>query len=83
MHKYDVVVFKLDPYSWGWEVRRNGRPLPIPLRAIDCRSEAGARKAAGAALRRFLMGLKREQEAKLLSAKKKPRLGERGQSYLA
>ena len=63
MHKYDVVVFRLDHYSWGWGVRRNGKSLPIPLRAIGCRSEAGTKRAATAALRKFLMGLKKELEA--------------------
>jgi hypothetical protein len=63
MHRYDVVVFRFDHHSWGWEVRRDGKPLPVPLRATDCPSEVGARKAAAAALRKFLMGLKREREA--------------------
>jgi hypothetical protein len=63
MPRYDVVVFMFDHYSWGWEVRRGGKPLPVPLRSMDCRSEAGARKAGTAALRRFLAGLNKEREA--------------------
>src|ERR1700730_5591189 len=30
--RYHVVVLQPDHYSWGWEIYRNGQPLPIRLR---------------------------------------------------
>jgi hypothetical protein len=59
--RYHLVVEQSDPYSWGWEICRNGEPLPIRLRGNSHSSERGAERAGAKALRDFLAGLNREQ----------------------
>jgi hypothetical protein len=63
--KYHLIVEQPDPRSWrwGWEIYRNDQPLPIRLRGSNYLSRAGAKRAGARALRKFLAGLSREQEA--------------------
>jgi hypothetical protein len=59
VHEYHVVVARRASL-WGWEIYRDGVPLPVPLRGGYYR----ATEAAGAlALRGFLDALDREQDA--------------------
>jgi hypothetical protein len=60
---YHVVViqFAQTPPLWGWELYRNGSPLPIRLRDGKFRSERTAMAAGKVALREFLEALDREQ----------------------
>jgi hypothetical protein len=46
---------------WAWEIYRDGRPLPIPLRRDGFKSEHTAKLAGAVALREFLSALAREQ----------------------
>jgi hypothetical protein len=46
---------------WGWEIYRNGKPLPARLRNGGFKSEHTAKLAGNAALREFLSGLAREE----------------------
>ena len=48
---------------WAWEIYRDGKPLPIPLRRDGFKSEHTAKLAGAVALREFLSALAR-QEAK-------------------
>jgi uncharacterized membrane protein len=63
--KYHVVVEQPDPNSWrwGWELYRNGQPLPVRLRRGPYASKQGAERAGAKALREFLAALEREQNA--------------------
>jgi hypothetical protein len=47
---------------WAWEIYRDGKPLPIPLRREGFKSEHTAKLAAAVALREFLSALSREEE---------------------
>jgi hypothetical protein len=62
--KYHVVVQPLDSQSrrWGWEIYRDGQPLPVRLRGSN-HSKQGAEGAGAKAFREFLAGLSREQGA--------------------
>jgi hypothetical protein len=51
------------PRQWGWEICRDGKPLPVRLREAGFTSERTATAAARVALREFLIGLRREQLA--------------------
>jgi hypothetical protein len=55
--KADVPPFK----PWGWEIHRDGEPLPVRLRENGFKTEHTARLAAKVALRDFLLGLAEEQ----------------------
>jgi hypothetical protein len=46
---------------WGWEICRNGRPLPVRLREAGFKTEHTATLAGNVALREFLTGLAEEQ----------------------
>jgi hypothetical protein len=46
---------------WAWEIYRDGRPLPIPLRREGFKSEYKAKLAAAVALREFLSELAQEE----------------------
>ena len=64
--KYHVVVQQPEPESWrwGWEIYRDGQPLPARLRSGGGRYVRNAAYAAGGeALRKFLADLDREQNA--------------------
>ena len=62
---YHLVVEQPDPKSWrwGWEIYRNGQPLPVRLRRGPYASKQGAERAGAKALREFLVALAREQGA--------------------
>jgi hypothetical protein len=51
------------PRQWGWEICRDGKPLPVRLREAGFKSERTATAAARVALREFLIGLRREEVA--------------------
>ena len=57
--RYLFVVQQPDPNSWrwGWEVYRDGRPLPVRLRGDNYTSVENAKRAGAKALREFLAGL--------------------------
>jgi hypothetical protein len=61
--EYNVVVAQRGQFArrWAWEIFRNGRPLPVPLRSGQFWSERSAKAAGEAALREFLEALAREQ----------------------
>jgi hypothetical protein len=46
---------------WGWEIYRDGEPLPVRIRESGFKTEHTARLAANVALRNFLSGLAEEQ----------------------
>jgi hypothetical protein len=46
---------------WGWEICRDGEPLPVRIRESGFKTERTARFAANVALRDFLTGLAQEQ----------------------
>jgi hypothetical protein len=46
---------------WAWEIYRDGKPLPIPLRRDGFKSEHTAKLAGTVALREFLSALAREE----------------------
>jgi hypothetical protein len=46
---------------WGWEIYRNGKPLPARLLDSGFKSERTAKLASNVALREFLSGLAREE----------------------
>jgi hypothetical protein len=60
MAKYDVVVFSFDHYSWGWEVRRDGKPPgdgALPDYQLERRREAVEHwKYTGAQFAQYLRG---------------------------
>jgi hypothetical protein len=60
---YHVVVIQSaqTPPLWGWELYRNGSPLPIRVRDRNFKSERTATAAGKVALRDFLEALDREQ----------------------
>ena len=49
----------LKPFAW--EIYRDGKPLPIPLRREGFKSEQTAKLAGAVALREFLSELAQEQ----------------------
>jgi hypothetical protein len=62
--RYHVVVEQPHPnnsWRWGWEIYRDGQPLPVRLRRGPYSSKQGAERAGAKALREFLAGLAREQ----------------------
>jgi hypothetical protein len=65
-HEHYTIVFGRDrkraPLKpWAWEIYRDGKPLPIPLRREGFKSEHTAKLAGTVALREFLSALTREQ----------------------
>jgi len=60
---YHIEVVQRAPVSWGWEIHRNGEPLPVPLRDGYYKSKTTAGAAGRVALREFLEALDREQNA--------------------
>jgi hypothetical protein len=57
-----TIVQSRTPLSpWGWEVYRNGKPLPARLRVSGFKSKHAARLAGTAALQRFLSDLRHEE----------------------
>jgi hypothetical protein len=63
-YRYTTVVAKTgaDPFKpWGWEIHRDGEPLPVRIRESRFKTEHTARLAANVALRDFLSGLAQEQ----------------------
>jgi hypothetical protein len=46
---------------WGWEICRDGEPLPVRIRESGFKTEHTARLSANLALRDFLSGLAEEQ----------------------
>jgi hypothetical protein len=60
---YQIMVTRGDAFAsqWGWEICRDGRPLPARLRKAGFKSERTASAAARAALRDFLAGLAHEE----------------------
>jgi hypothetical protein len=61
--EYNVMVAQRSQVArrWEWEIFRNGRPLPVPLRGGRFWSKRAAKAAGEAALRDFLEALVREQ----------------------
>jgi hypothetical protein len=51
------------PKPWGWEIRRDGQPLPARVREVGFRTEHTATLAGKVALRDFLEALAREESA--------------------
>jgi hypothetical protein len=49
------------PRPWGWEICRDGEPLPARLREEGFKTEYTATAAGRAALRDFLAGLAEEE----------------------
>jgi hypothetical protein len=49
------------PKPWGWEIWRDGGPLPVRVREVAFRTEHTARLAGKVAFRDFLSGLAEEQ----------------------
>jgi hypothetical protein len=49
------------PMPWGWEIYRDGQPLPARLREFGFKTEHTATAAGRVALRDFLAGLAREE----------------------
>jgi hypothetical protein len=60
VHEYHVVVTRRAS-SWGWEIYRDGVPLPVPLRGRYYKSKRATEAAGDIALREFLQALDREQ----------------------
>jgi hypothetical protein len=63
---YTLVVYRTGRSllsAWGWEVYREGKPLPARLRRDGFRSELNATRSGNAALREFLLARAREQGA--------------------
>jgi hypothetical protein len=60
---YQFIVTRSDAFAskWGWEICRDGRPLPARLRNAGFWSARTASAAAEAALRDFLTALAREE----------------------
>src|SRR5271163_3242495 len=51
--RYGVAVIERSPSSWEWEICRDGRPLPVPLRDGFYKSKSAAGAAGRLAIRRF------------------------------
>jgi hypothetical protein len=49
------------PKPWGWEIYRDGEPLPARIRESGFKTEHTATLAGKVALRDFLSGLAEEQ----------------------
>jgi hypothetical protein len=49
--------------SWAWEIYRNGKPLPVPVKDGNYKSRRIAEVAGNVALREFLEALARDQDA--------------------
>jgi hypothetical protein len=64
--KYHVVVTQRHFASWGWEIYRNGEPLPIPLRDGNYKSQRTAAAAGRVSIREFLEDLERVLEGERL-----------------
>jgi|HubBroStandDraft_4_1064222.scaffolds.fasta_scaffold174486_2 hypothetical protein len=62
VHEYHVVVARRASL-WGWEIYRDGVPLPVPLRGGYYKSKRATEAAGALALRGFLDALDREQDA--------------------
>jgi hypothetical protein len=60
-NRYHVVVTQLGPFSWEWELYRDGEPLPVRLRDGSYKSARTTEVAGRVALREFLEALDREQ----------------------
>jgi hypothetical protein len=65
-HEHYTIVFgrnleRAPLKPWAWEIYRDGKPLPIPLRREGFKSEHTAKLAGAVALREFLSALAREQ----------------------
>jgi hypothetical protein len=61
--EYHVVVTRHGVTSWAWEIYRNGKPLPVPVKDGNYKSSRVAELAGNVALREFLEALAREQDA--------------------
>lgn len=59
--RYRVVVTERSPCSWEWEICRDGKPLPVPLRDGFYKSKSSAGAAGRVAICEFLEALDREQ----------------------
>jgi hypothetical protein len=63
--RYTLVVRArrsgIHPQPWGWEICRDGNPLPARLREAEFRTEHTATLVGKIALRDFLSGLANEQ----------------------
>jgi hypothetical protein len=62
--RYNVVVARMGGSRfrpWGWEIWRNGPPLPVRVRERGFETEHTARLAGRVALREFLSGLADEE----------------------
>jgi hypothetical protein len=65
-HEHYTIVFgrcrdRAPLKPWAWEIYRDGKPLPIPLRREGFKSEHTAKLAGAVALREFLSALAREE----------------------
>ena len=58
---YHLVVVRHGPSLWGWELYRNGEPLPARLRDGFFASKSAAAAAGRAAIRAFLEALDQER----------------------
>jgi hypothetical protein len=63
--RYTLVVTPrrsgISPRPWGWEIYRNGQPIPARLRESGFRTEHTATLAGKVVLRDFLAGLAHEE----------------------
>jgi hypothetical protein len=63
--RYTLVVTPrrsgINPRPWGWEIYRDGQPLPARLRESGFRTEHTATLAGKVVLRDFLAGLAHEE----------------------
>jgi hypothetical protein len=63
-NRYTIVLAETggDRFKpWGWEIHRDGEPLPVRIRESGFKTEHTATLAGKVALRDFLSGLAQEQ----------------------
>jgi hypothetical protein len=63
VNRYQVVVTQRPAGRWGWEVYRDSKPLPVPLRDGNYKSQRTAAAAGRVSIREFLEALEREENS--------------------
>jgi len=63
VNRYQVIVTQRPAGRWGWEVYRDSKPLPVPLRDGDYKSQRTAAAAGRVSIREFLEALEREENS--------------------
>jgi hypothetical protein len=70
--RYTLVVTArrgaIHPRPWGWEICRDGEPLPVRIRESGFKTEHTATLAGKVALRDFLEGLAQEENKVLIDS---------------